>query len=53
MDHSIEIDSNKKMRNEHVHPLTLQFLRADMESNVTTIIERLLTITKRHFELEL
>lgn len=38
MDHSIEIDSNKKIRNEHVHPLTLQFLRADMESTVRMII---------------
>jgi hypothetical protein len=34
MDLSIEIDSNKKIRNEHVHPVTLQFLRPDMESTV-------------------
>lgn len=34
MDHSIEIDSNKKIRNEHVHPLTLQFLNPEEESNV-------------------
>jgi hypothetical protein len=37
MDLSIEIDSNKKIRNEHVHPVTLQFLRPDMESNVIRI----------------
>ena len=38
MDHSIEIDSNKKIRNEHVHPITLQFLQADMESTVIYLI---------------
>ncbi|KZS05949.1 putative Adenylyl cyclase [Daphnia magna] len=39
MDHSIEIDSNKKIRNEHVHPLTLQFLRPDMESTFCNMRE--------------
>lgn len=35
MDHSIEIDSNKKMRNEHVSPWTLRFRDEHLETNVT------------------
>lgn len=37
MDHSIEIDSNKRIRKEHVHPWTLQFFQTDMESDVINI----------------
>lgn len=35
MDHSIEIDSNKKIRKENVHPWTLTFIQSDMEKEVT------------------
>lgn len=38
MDHSIEIDSNKKIRNEHVHPWTLQFIQEDMEREVPEFV---------------
>ncbi len=34
MDHSIEIDSNKKIREENVHPWTLTFIQPDMEKEV-------------------
>jgi len=37
MDHSIEIDSNKKIRNEHVNPWTLQFLQEELELKVIAI----------------
>jgi len=35
IDHSIEMDSIKQIRDEHVHPLTLHFLLPDLESTVT------------------
>ena len=34
MDFLIKIDSNKKMRSDHVHSWTLKFLQADMEKKV-------------------
>lgn len=37
MDHSIEIDSNKKIRNEHVNPWTLTFLQEDLELKVNLL----------------
>lgn len=37
MDHSIEIDSNKKIRNEHVNPWTLQFLQEELEFKVSSL----------------
>ena len=34
MDHSIEIDSNKRIRNEHVSPWTLRFIDEQLETEV-------------------
>ena len=34
MDHLIEINSNTKMREDHVHPLSLEFLDRNMETEV-------------------
>lgn len=38
MDHSIEIDSNTKIRNEHVNPWTLRFLQEELERDVSHTI---------------
>lgn len=37
IDDSIEMDSIKQIRDQHVHPLTLRFLLPDMESTVMLI----------------
>jgi hypothetical protein len=37
IDDSIEMDSIKQIRDQHVHPLTLRFLLPDMESTVMSI----------------
>lgn len=34
IDHSIEIESNKRMRSEYVNPWTLRFKDCDMEKKV-------------------
>ncbi|XP_046634462.1 adenylate cyclase type 8-like [Daphnia pulicaria] len=41
IDDSIEMDSIKQIRDQHVHPLTLQFLLPDMESTFSNMRENI------------
>lgn len=38
IDHSIEIESNKRMRNANVNPWTLRFIDKEMEHHVSILL---------------
>lgn len=49
MDHSIEIDSNKRIRDAHVNPWTLQFKDKSTEQKVSLIAVILVNKTPQNF----